>query len=206
VKTVAVVPVKSLREAKSRLSGALSPQERATLTHDLLDHVLDTLEASGAVDSVGVISPDFYGLSLPLWVTPIEQTRDGLNGLLEHGRQWAISEGADALMVIFADLPRLTPDDVRNIKELGKSAGTIVLAPDRHEEGTNVMLAHPVELAHFAYGPRSFQKHQAAAHKVGAQIQIYLSPGVSLDIDTPDDLALLNEYVYPKGKPEQVTM
>ena len=191
MKTVAVVPVKSLREAKSRLSDALSPQERATLTHDLLDHVLDALDVSGVVDSVGVISPDFYGLSLPLWVTPIEQTRAGLNGLLEHGRQWAISEGADALMVIFADLPLLTPDDLRNIKELGRSTGTMVLAPDRHEEGTNVMLAHPVELAHFAFGPHSFHKHQAAAREASAHVKIYKSPGTSLDIDTPDDLALI---------------
>jgi len=188
VKTVAVVPVKSLREAKSRLSDALSPQERATLTHDLLDHVLSTIQASGVVDAVGVISPDFYGLSLPLWITPIEQTREGLNGLLEHGRQWAIQEQADALLISFADLPLLTPEDVRVITQLGKSPNTVVLAPDRHMVGTNLMLAHPIDLAHFAFGPGSFSRHRAAALKAGANIEIYTSPGTSLDIDTPDDL------------------
>ncbi|HKP51198.1 MAG TPA: 2-phospho-L-lactate guanylyltransferase [Chloroflexia bacterium] len=188
MKTVAVVPVKSLREAKSRLSGALTPQERATLTHDLLDHVLGTIYESGAVDAVGVISPDFYGLSLPLWVVPIEQTKQGLNGLLEHGRQWAMAEGADALMVIFADLPLLTPGDVRSIIELGRDRGTVVLAPDRHGQGTNVMLSHPVELAHFAYGPNSFKAHQDAAREAGAHVEIYTSPGTALDVDTPDDL------------------
>jgi 2-phospho-L-lactate guanylyltransferase len=189
VKTVAVVPVKSLREAKSRLSGALTPQERATLTHDLLDHVLGAIYESGAVDAVGVISPDFYGLSLPLWVVPIEQTKQGLNGLLEHGRAWAISEGADALMVIFADLPLLAPGDIRNIIELGKPGGTVVLAPDRHGQGTNIMLSHPVELARFAYGPHSFQAHQTLAREAGAYVEIYDSPGTALDIDTPDDIA-----------------
>ena len=188
MKTVAVVPVKSLREAKSRLSGALTPQERASLSHDLLDHVLTAIYESQAVEAIGVISPDFYGLSLPLWVVPIEQTKLGLNGLMENGREWAISEGADALMVIFADLPLLMPGDVLSMKELGRHKGTLVLAPDRHGQGTNVMLSHPVELAHFAYGPHSFQQHRAAALEKGAHVQIYTSPGTSVDVDTPDDL------------------
>lgn len=193
MKTVAIVPVKSLREAKTRLSDALSPHERATLTHDLLDHVLEAIAESGAVDEVGVISPDFYGLSLPLWVTPIEQTRQGLNGILEQGRRWAAIERADALMVIFADLPHLTPDDLRNIKALGSKVGTVVLAPDRHGEGTNIMLSNPVEMAYFAFGPHSFHKHWNEARKAGAHVEVYTSPGTTLDIDTPDDLALLVE-------------
>lgn len=188
MKIVVVVPVKSLREAKSRLSDALSPHERATLTHDLLDHVLSAIVESEVADAVGVISPDFYGLSLPLWVTPIEQTREGLNGLLENGREWAIQEGADALMIIFADLPLLTSDDIRSIVRLGAAPNTVVLAPDRHMAGTNVMLAHPVELAHFAFGPGSFARHGAAASKAGARLEIYTSPGTALDVDTPDDL------------------
>jgi len=200
VKTVAVVPVKSLREAKSRLSGALTPQERATLTHDLLDHVLGAIYESGAVDAVAVISPDFYGLSLPLWVVPIEQTKQGLNGLLEHGRTWAMSEGAGALMVIFADLPLLTPGDIRNIIELGKHSGTVVLAPDRHGQGTNIMLSHPIEMARFAYGPHSFQEHQTLAREAGAHVEIYNSPGTTLDIDTPDDMAQVTLSNSPKSK------
>ena len=188
MKTVAVVPMKALREAKSRLAGVLSPEERVTLSRDMLDHVLWAISESGAVDAVAVISPEVDRLHLPLWVTRIQQSREGLNELLEQGREWAISEGAGALMVVFADLPLLSPDDVAHLADLGRSYGTVALAPDRHGQGTNVMLAHPPSLVRFAYGPGSFSKHRVAAWEVATSVEIYSSAGTAFDVDTPDDL------------------
>jgi 2-phospho-L-lactate guanylyltransferase len=191
VKTVAVVPVKALRESKSRLAGALSPQERASLTLGMLDHVLWAVERSGVVSGIGVISPEPGRLALPIGVTCIEQARIGLNNLLEQGREWAIAEGADALMVVFADLPLLSPQDVADVVHLGRNLGTVVLAPDRHRRGTNLMLAHPVSLARFAFGEDSYTRHQTETSSAGAHVQTYTSRGTALDIDTPDDLLCL---------------
>src|SRR5215213_1577256 len=58
VKTVAVVPVKSLDQAKTRLASILSPEERALLARDMLSHVLDALLSSTDIDGVAVISPN----------------------------------------------------------------------------------------------------------------------------------------------------
>jgi 2-phospho-L-lactate guanylyltransferase (CobY/MobA/RfbA family) len=52
VKTVAIVPVKGLGLAKSRLGGLLTAEERSLLVLDMLAHVLDALRESGAVDEV----------------------------------------------------------------------------------------------------------------------------------------------------------
>ena len=193
MKTVAIVPVKSLVHAKSRLMGRLSPTERADLARDMLAHVLNALEESGAIEAVAVISPQPDELRLPEGVTPILQTRDGLNELLEQGRDWATKQGADALIVSFADLPLLLPTDIQKIVRLGQSNGTIVLAPDRHNNGTNLMLLHPPGLASFSFGDKSYSRHRATSYKVDARLEVYRSPGTSLDIDTPDDLALLDK-------------
>ncbi|MBF6612359.1 MAG: 2-phospho-L-lactate guanylyltransferase [Chloroflexi bacterium] len=188
MKTVAVVPIKELREAKSRLAGWLSPQQRAALALDMLAHVLHTIEASGAVNNIALISPAANVGHLPPGVILLKQARSGLNNLLEQGREWAISQEADALMVTFADLPLLSPDDLVDIEDLGEREKTVVLAPDRHGHGTNVMLAHPLSLAHFAFGPDSYSKHLAEAWQNGAHVETYISLGTSLDIDTPADL------------------
>jgi 2-phospho-L-lactate guanylyltransferase len=191
VKTVAVVPVKGLDQAKSRLSGRLSPEQRAAITLDMLAHVLDTVEQSGVVERIAVISPEVESLPLPAGVARIQQIQPGLNNLLEQGRQWTISENADAMMVIFADLPLLTVQDIAAIIRLGQNERTLVLAPDRHGRGTNVMLSHPPALARFAFGVDSYFKHRAYALRDGARVETYHSTGTCLDLDTPDDILYL---------------
>ena len=189
MKTVAVVPVKSLQETKSRLASALSPEERSALTLSMLNHVLATIRESGVISSIGIVSPNSAELQLPDDIAVIEQTRSGLNNHLEEGREWAISNGADALMIIFSDLPLLTPDDIRAIIDIGEVKGTVVLAPDRHGGGTNIMLTHPASLSTFAFGQGSYHKHRAQTLAEDCRIETYISDGTSLDIDTPEDLS-----------------
>jgi 2-phospho-L-lactate guanylyltransferase len=194
VKTVAIVPVKSLSQAKSRLASILSPEERALLALDMLSHVLDILLSSPEIDAVAVISPQPDELRLPPRVYRIVQERTGLNSLLEQGRSWAIDRGADALLVLFADLPLLSQSDISRMIRLGREENSVVLASDRHGSGTNSLLSHPVTLARFAFGPGSFDVHRAAAIHAGANLEIYRSPGTSLDIDTLDDLEYLDAH------------
>ena len=194
MKTVAVVPVKSLDQAKTRLASILSPEERAMLALDMLSHVLDALRSSPEIDAIAVISPNPGEHRLPSDVVAIQQERTGLNNLLEQGRQWAIERNADALLVLFADLPLLSSSDISRMVRLGTREQTVVLAPDRHGSGTNSMLSHPVTLARFAFGPGSFDIHRAAAMRSAANLEIFQSPGTSLDIDTLDDLEYLDAH------------
>jgi 2-phospho-L-lactate guanylyltransferase len=194
MKTVVVVPVKDLARAKSRLGSTLSTEERAQLTLDLLQHVLEVIEGSGVVDCIALISPDpqdshFSPFRNSNSAIHIPEERSGLNNVLKQGRDWAIEQKADALLSVLADLPLLTAHDVKSIVELGRERGTVVLAPDRHIAGTNLMLAHPPALARFAFGRRSFGKHVTLARRAGARVETYTSVGTTLDIDTPEDLA-----------------
>lgn len=193
MKTVAVVPIKGLPHAKSRLSSKLTPTERVTLARDMLAHVLIALQESGVIAAIAVISPQPEELHLPPGITALPQMQDGLNVLLEQGRDWANAQEADALMLAFADLPLLAPSDVRSIVRLGKAPNSVVLAPDRHSHGTNVMLLHPPSLVPFSFGPNSYDAHRAATERAGARLEVYRSRGTALDIDTPDDLAWLEK-------------
>jgi 2-phospho-L-lactate guanylyltransferase len=194
VKTVAVVPVKGLGLAKSRLGWMLTVEERSLLVLDMLAHVLAALRGSGVVDEVAVVSPMPAELPLPEGVRALKQRKPGLNAALEQGRRWAVSRGADAVLVAFADLPALTANDISRIVELGEPEDTVVLAPDRHGTGTNLLLSHPATIARFAFGPGSFATHTEHAVAAGARVEVYRSHGVGLDIDTLDDLEFLDSH------------
>ena len=57
-RTVAVVPVRSLSEGKSRLADVLSPRRRAALIESMLARVLASLRAAKNIDRIIVVSPD----------------------------------------------------------------------------------------------------------------------------------------------------
>lgn len=198
MKTAAVVPIKNPSQAKTRLSGVLRAQDRASLAREMLYHVLDTLSCAEGIGAIGVITPDSH-LPLPEDVARIEQNRTGLNALLDQGREWAEDIQADALLVIFADLPLLMVEEIEEMLALARRENTVVLAPDRHHTGTNAMLARPPMLAPFAFGENSLARHQALAEAAGATIVEYVSEGTSFDVDTPDDLALVKSKSLKMG-------
>jgi 2-phospho-L-lactate guanylyltransferase len=197
---VALVPIRSLAEGKSRLSGALSPEAREALTRRMLRRVVRAALDSGAVGTVLVVSPDPAALALAVvegpGVVPLRQDRHrpGLNGALDQGRDWVAARHAAALLILFGDLPLLTTDDVRN---LVRRDAPVVLAPDRHGTGTNAMLlrlgrfTEGDEPFRFAFGPDSYAHHVDEAHRLELEIATALTPGTAFDLDTPDDLRLV---------------
>ncbi len=64
----------------------------------------------------------------------------------------------------------------------------VVVAPDRHRQGTNALLVCPVGLIDYVFGPNSFQHHCELALKAGARLEIVDLPSLALDMDLPEDL------------------
>lgn len=143
--TVALVPVRGLRGAKTRLAEVLSAEAREVLTRRMLRTVVRAAVESEAVGAVVVVSPDRDVLTLAAGIgrrvipLPQEPAAPGLNPALDVGRDWAAAHGAAALLVLFGDLPLLTAKDVTRFVGLGQSA-PVVLGPDRHGTGTNALL------------------------------------------------------------------
>lgn len=194
MRTVAVVPVKALSDSKSRLATVLTPDQRAALTLRLLRGALDALDGPGIVARL-VVSPDpaVLAVATAAGAAALEQRGGGLNEALEGARRWAEGAAADALLIVLGDLPLLTPADTAAIVALAQSDGvadraTVVLAPDRHETGTNALLLRPAGAMPFAFGRDSLARHRAAAAARALVVHHYRAPGTALDLDTPDDL------------------
>jgi len=187
VRLLAAVPIKALDEAKSRLQE--EDVDRGRLTLAMLDRVLDAIHASRAVNGIVVVSPDPDVLRhVESRATPVLQRTSGLNEAAEEAAMWAVCDGADALLIVHGDLPWLTPEDVSAMRSLADE-GTVVLAPDRAEKGTNMLLASPPAAIHYKFGPDSFARHQSEARAEGLHVRMYRSESAARDVDTAEDLA-----------------
>ena len=100
--------------------------------------------------------------------------------------------GGDAVLVLPADLPFVTKDDIGRIAEMGMFGTKVVLATDRESDGTHAFLVRPAGLISYTYGKGSFERHVIAAKLADAEVKVYASPTIELDIDMPEDLAEYN--------------
>lgn len=180
----AIIPVKGTDLGKQRLAGVLDGPDRKNLVAAMLGHVVTVVQAAKGIDQVALLGTSRHGLPESLDLLPDPGT--GLNLALSSAVATAVQAGAARVVIVFADLPQLTSDEVA----LLAAAPDIAAAPDRHGTGTNA-LSLPLPAASgftLAFGPDSFARHQAEAARIGLPLTAIRSPGLQRDIDEPADL------------------
>jgi 2-phospho-L-lactate guanylyltransferase len=192
----AIVPVKPLRRGKSRLAAVLSEEERTDLNSRLLANTVDTLAAIPEIEHVLVISRDPAALALAREHgarTVQENGAPQLNVALARATIVAKNYITRGVLIVPADLPLITPEDVRSMLDMAKDPPVVVVVPDRHGTGTNALLVCPVGLIDYEFGPGSFQRHCERARVAGARLEIMNLPSMALDMDLPEDLELVGK-------------
>ena len=194
--TWAIVPVKPLRRAKSRLGSVLGAEERLALSREMLNRVLEALVGVPEIERTLLVSRDSEAMALARHHgarTLSERPPIDLNQALQQATRAAVGSGASAVLVVPADLPLVTADDLRELVSLAESPPVVVIAPDRRQAGTNALLASPAGLIEYAFGPSSFDRHCALALAAGARVLVCDRPGLALDLDLPEDLGLFRK-------------
>ena len=67
------------------------------------------------------------------------------------------------------------------------------VVPDRHDDGSNVLVVPTGVGFRFAYGPGSFARHLLEAERLNLATARRSRPGLGWDVDRPDDLVALEE-------------
>ncbi len=204
----AIVPVKPLKRSKSRLSKVLSEEERTSLSRDLLTHTLDILGQVSGIEHTLVVSRDSMALSLARdhgAHTVQENGTPELNRALIRATLVARGYGVSRVLILPADLPLISREDVEHLVALGQDPPVVVIAPDRHGTGTNALLSSPPGLIEYDFGPESFQRHVDRAKACGARLEICRLPSFGLDVDLPEDLELLKSERQPSLRTAEET-
>ena len=197
-RVVVIVPVGTLDGAKSRLGETLDAEERRDLVTRMVRRTVEAAVGTPGVAETIVVTPDdeVRGLALAAGARPIRQRSQGLNRGLREAREEAVAGGADAVLVLPIDLPMVSADAVAAVLAplRDEDRPLVVIVPDRHRRGTNALLLAPPDAIEFGFGGDSRAAHAACAVEAGARL-VELDGPLALDLDTPDDLLLVEEAV-----------
>ncbi len=202
-----VVPVRGFDDAKSRLSVSLTPDQRRTLAQNCATGVLR--RNVPCLKFVVCDDDEVETWARNCDAIPVRVESRGLNASLQEATRLIVEKyPSDMLMIVHADLP--LPNELDRVIAVLQSAldndsnadfninfndslnnhGRVLINPDRHRDGTNVLALSQSLIGkwQFAYGENSFTYHQHEAHRLNCQVDIFESMYLGFDIDTSEDL------------------
>lgn len=184
-----LVPLKPLAEAKSRLRDAFDDAARADLVRAMLTDVLAAVRGAYGGPVYLVTSGGEYDTIADRFSVERfpDLGTDYNSAVLEALRSERVL-GAGAAIVLPADLPRATSEDISDTIEALRDA-EVVLVPAQ-DGGTGLLGLRPPDAIAPAFGLASAEAHRDAALRAGRLLTVLDRPSLARDIDTVADLAI----------------
>lgn len=205
----ALVPLRQLAGGKERLSAALDALARRQLVEAMATDVVTALLGIPLpARQIVLVSgdPEVRALAAGLGVASLacaEQGPDPLNAALAEAVRHVRAEGAQAVLILHADLPRADATSLRALLESHPDVDALVpratLVPDAAGRGTNCLLLSPPDAIPLAFGADSRARHRANALGADADFREFPDENLAFDVDFPEDLARL---VNPRQTPD----
>jgi 2-phospho-L-lactate guanylyltransferase len=175
MRTLAILPIKNLDQAKQRLSPELDPTPRRALVEAMFSDTLVALRRAEALPDVLVISSDSRAQRIAegYGATVLADTGSGHSDAALIGLRRATELGADRALLLPADC--------------------VLVVPDRHGLGTNALVLHPPDAMAPSFGEGSHARHLGNARAAGIHAETVQMASLALDLDTADDLAVLEQ-------------
>ncbi len=198
--TVAVVPVKQIANAKQRLGGLLSAEQRAQLFRAMFEDVLEAATTCDRVDRVIVVTDDDQvadiGTAYGAEIRP-EPSPPGLIESVTAMGEALAQEGVESMVFLPADIPLITVEELEVALDGFGRGGTAecLIVPAEDLGGTNCIVTSPPNCMTFGFGEDSFRRHLRLAGERDIEPAVAKLPGIGLDIDTPDDLRECGERI-----------
>ena len=219
--TAAVLPLKSLKNSKQRLAPVLDPQQRAELSLAMLKDILHTLAQCRGIDKIFIVTndpavknlaestiehavqhPPIELLAEPQKIQPAPD-ESGLINAITHAGKVLAKRNIQRMIFIPADVPLVSPEEIQKILNpvFDKSQpphGVLNIVPASESGGSNCISCMPPDCMNFSFGDQSFTRHIRIARHLNLTTITTPSPGLGLDIDTPEDLTQLAKRLLEK--------
>jgi len=186
----AVVPMKPLEEAKTRLSTILRPVEKRNLVLSLFIHTIVQLQECDKFDGIAVITADpvLAAVAEKMKIHVIKEAKPcDLNSSLNEALSYLKEYKVNGMMILPGDLPFLNARVLTDMVSEIESHHTMMISPDHLLKGTNALYINPIDNLPFSYGDNSFTRHIQFARQMHYNVKIYLSDHIKVDIDSPED-------------------
>jgi 2-phospho-L-lactate guanylyltransferase len=190
----ALIPVKRLDAAKSRLWPKLPRASVERLTVAMLEDVVDALLAVRALGTVVVVTEDESAASAArgAGARALVRPDPGLNAALDGAARELASEGARAVLVVLGDVAGATSQELSELVQALEALGGrgVVLAPSR-DGGTSALLRAPHDAIPSRFGPASAAAHRECALRAGIPYRELALPSLAVDLDRAEDVEQL---------------
>ena len=182
----AVVPVKALAEAKSRLFPERARAEVEALSLAMMGDVIACLRAVAGLARVVVVTPDtaVADSAEAAGAQALLRADPGLNPAIEAAGA-AVAGPDDGVLVVLGDVAAADPGEVAQLLAAAPARG-VALAPSR-DGGTSALFRRPRGVIPARFGRDSAKRHRDAAAATGAALVELALPSLAIDVDLSED-------------------
>jgi len=191
MKIAAVIPMKSLHSAKSRLSNILTAQQRKNLAMYLLDATIKEIKKSCIISEIIIVSNDkaVKNYSCLNNLKFIKDSEEGVNKAVILADNYCIDNRINANIVIPHDLPFISAKEIDKICTMSnKYHKCIIICPSKRFDGTNILFRKPPDVIKTHYDDNSYMNHLKEAYKFKIPIESLDIVKLRFDLDTKEDL------------------
>lgn len=192
-----LLPVKNLRNAKKRLAGLLTPEERLGLAHAMLADIIRTIQRVRKAEKIFVVTnyqPALDAAQENGWEILREDRQISESHAVDFASRVCEERGVTGLLRVPLDVPLAQAGDIDELLTIECGIPGLVIVPSRDGTGTNAILRAPPALFPSHFGEGSLANHVSEGERAGARVFIRRNPRLEMDIDDESDLRALLKH------------
>ena len=184
-----VVPVKSPRRAKHRLSELLTEEERSKLAAAMAHDVFRAVSPLAQYPRIVVSDdPQILAEAAACGLEPLlDRVGQGQSAAVEQGFSLAWSRGCTASLTVPGDVPGVSTEELGELASYRPEI-EVLLVSDREQIGTNGLRLTPPHAITLRFGEDSFRLHRAEAARAHRSFAVHRAVGLEHDLDRPEDV------------------
>ena len=192
-----LLPVKDLNNAKKRLTGVLTPEERFALAEAMLADTIRAVRGVELAEKIFIVTnyePAMRVAQENGWEILREEQQISESDSVDAASMICEDRGVTALLRVPLDVPLVQSSDIDELLALQCEEPALVIVPSRDGLGTNAILRMPPALFPSHFGEGSYAKHVGEAERVGARVILRRNTRLEMDVDDEADLRVLLKY------------
>jgi len=192
-----LLPVKDLTNAKKRLMGVLTPEERFALAQAMLADTVHAVRGVRYAEKIFVVTnyePVMRLAEENRWEILREERQISESHSVDAASRICEDRGVTALLRLPLDVPLVQASDIDELLAVECEEPALVIVPSRDGLGTNAILRMPPALFPAHFGEGSYAKHVDEAERVGARVILRRNTRLEMDVDEEADLRVLLKY------------
>jgi 2-phospho-L-lactate guanylyltransferase len=192
-----LLPVKDLNNAKKRLTGVLTPEERFALAEAMLADTIRAVRGVELAEKIFIVTnyePAMRVAQESGWEILREERQISESDSVDAASRICEDRGVTALLRVPLDVPLVQSSDIDELLAVQCEEPALVIVPSRDGLGTNAILRMPPALFPSHFGEGSYAKHVGEAERVGARVILRRNTRLEMDVDDEADLRALLKY------------